>query len=136
MQAGYRHIDCAQAYNNEKEVISSSNLLFQSSKWYLSSEIVKLTAAALQVGLGLKKALDEGIVKREVLFITSKLWSVSPLLWFWDLNISTLSCLVPKIFLQYSSHQIFRLRVVVHYHSGLGTSDFYDLGTSLVNGVQ
>jgi len=91
MQAGYRHIDCAQAYNNEKEVIffSSSNLLFQSSKWYLSSEIVKLTAAALQVGLGLKKALDEGIVKREDLFITSKLWSVSPLLWFWDLNIRT-----------------------------------------------
>ena len=90
MQAGYRHIDCAQAYNNEKEVIFfPPRIYYFSQADGISILKCKLATAALQVGLGLKKALDEGIVKREVLFITSKLWSVSPLLWFWDLNIRT-----------------------------------------------
>ncbi|XP_025809822.1 aldo-keto reductase family 4 member C10-like isoform X1 [Panicum hallii] len=79
VKAGYRHIDCAQAYNNEKEVISSSHLLFQTFSQANGISILKckLTVAALQVGLGLKKALDEGIVKREDLFITSKLWNTN-----------------------------------------------------------
>ncbi|PNY02911.1 aldo-keto reductase family 4 member c9-like protein, partial [Trifolium pratense] len=44
IKAGYRHIDCAQIYGNEKEI-----------------------------GSVLKKLFDDGVVKREDLWITSKL---------------------------------------------------------------
>ncbi|KAM4079202.1 hypothetical protein ACB094_09G099300 [Castanea mollissima] len=45
IQVGYRHIDCAQLYYNEKEI-----------------------------GSALKKLFDDGLVNREDLWITSKLW--------------------------------------------------------------
>eukprot|EP00055_Hartaetosiga_balthica_P004395 m.11405 g.11405 ORF g.11405 m.11405 type:complete len:328 (-) comp3833_c0_seq1:107-1090(-) len=46
LDVGYKHIDCAAIYGNEKEV-----------------------------GAGLKQAIDEGTVSREDVFITSKLWN-------------------------------------------------------------
>ncbi|CAD6271957.1 unnamed protein product [Miscanthus lutarioriparius] len=45
LQAGYHHIDCSPQYGNQKEV-----------------------------GFALRKLFEEGILKREDLFITSKLW--------------------------------------------------------------
>jgi len=46
IKVGYRHIDCAPIYGNEKEV-----------------------------GEALKKAFTDGLVKREELWVTSKLWN-------------------------------------------------------------
>ncbi|XP_051131953.1 NADPH-dependent aldo-keto reductase, chloroplastic-like isoform X2 [Andrographis paniculata] len=45
IKIGYRHIDCSPGYGNEKEIADT-----------------------------LKKLFDEGVVKREELFITNKLW--------------------------------------------------------------
>ncbi len=46
IQAGYRHLDCACDYGNE-----------------------------LEVGQGVQRAIDDGLCKREDLWVTSKLWN-------------------------------------------------------------
>jgi alcohol dehydrogenase (NADP+) len=46
LKSGYKHIDCASVYANEKEV-----------------------------GNGIKKAINEGLVTRKEIWITSKLWN-------------------------------------------------------------
>ena len=48
IQLGYRHIDCASMYGNEQEI-----------------------------GNGLKEVFEDGLVRRDELFITSKLWNDS-----------------------------------------------------------
>lgn len=45
LKSGYRHIDCASVYGNEENV-----------------------------GAGIRKAIDEGIVARDQIWVTSKLW--------------------------------------------------------------
>ncbi|CAI0427296.1 unnamed protein product [Linum tenue] len=88
IKVGYRHIDCARVYNNEKEVrryISSSDSV-KHFKCYLSSGVEAfhvILSIALhcivaiflsRIGEVFKKLFEEGVVKREELFITSKLW--------------------------------------------------------------
>ncbi|CAD5320679.1 unnamed protein product [Arabidopsis thaliana] len=59
VKIGYRHIDCAQIYGNEKEVKKNR---------------LNTPPYHAQIGAVLKKLFEDRVVKREDLFITSKLW--------------------------------------------------------------
>lgn len=77
LDAGYRHIDCAAVYGNEKEVgagtfLKVSTFAFQ---WKAPASFFDAQLALpTYFLLGLKAAFDKG-VKREDVFVTSKLWN-------------------------------------------------------------
>ena len=66
IKTGYRHIDCALIYKNQHEVCSLP--VFHRN--------LARSRGVLQVGAALKKVIPS-VVKREELFITSKLWNNS-----------------------------------------------------------
>ncbi len=57
IKAGYRHIDCAAAYDNQKDV-----------------------------GKGIQEGLEEMGLKREDLWVTSKLWNDQYVNWGWSVK--------------------------------------------------
>ena len=61
--AGYRHVDSAANYGNEKEVAKAGK------------DHNILNDAHVKVGGGIAKAIEEGVCSRDDLFITSKLWN-------------------------------------------------------------
>lgn len=63
IRAGYRHIDGAEDYANEKEVNS-----------YTCPEAASQSSLP-QVGQGIANAIRAGVVTREEVFVTSKLWN-------------------------------------------------------------
>ncbi|CAH2058881.1 unnamed protein product [Thlaspi arvense] len=69
VKIGYRHIDCAQMYGNEKESVA---FLFLSG--CVSHEDTYITHFMCRLGAVLRKLFEDRVVKREELFITSKLW--------------------------------------------------------------
>jgi len=103
LKAGYRHLDLAHVYRNEKEI-----------------------------GGALKQAFDEGIVKREDLFITGKLWNSDH-----DVDIVPQACDTSLKDLQIDHFDLY----VIHFpicwkHTGLDTPGYgaSELGdTSLID---
>lgn len=95
MQNGYRHIDCASVYGNEKEVILHHFLtpccifflcmptmtLFMMDLWCFMCMCIRACCIDIaQIGVALKELFSTGVVHRSEIFITSKLWYVFVLL--------------------------------------------------------
>jgi len=88
IKAGYRHFDLAHVYGNEKEI-----------------------------GVALKKAFDDGLVKREDLFITGKLWNSDH-----DVDIVPKACDVSLRNLQIDYFDLYLIHFPVCWkHTGLDT---------------
>ncbi|EFJ47366.1 hypothetical protein VOLCADRAFT_92170, partial [Volvox carteri f. nagariensis] len=68
LRLGYRHIDCAKVYENEHEARKKGEGR-EGSGWSAAE------GGAPQVGEALAAVLSEGVVRRDEVFITSKLWN-------------------------------------------------------------
>mmetsp|Transcript_14921 Transcript_14921/g.32388 ORF Transcript_14921/g.32388 Transcript_14921/m.32388 type:complete len:272 (+) Transcript_14921:130-945(+) len=103
IKAGYRHFDLAHVYGNEKEV-----------------------------GPALKQAFDEGLVKREELFITGKLWNSDH-----DVEVVPKACAHSLENLQLDYFDLYLIHFPVAWkHTGLDTPSWggSELGdTSLID---
>ncbi|KAK7395238.1 hypothetical protein VNO78_15786 [Psophocarpus tetragonolobus] len=90
VKVGYRHIDCAHAYRNEKEDLRRLWKEKLPSKLGRGTDTIAGGSESIvpiilclgggnaeekvQIGSVLKKLFEDGVVKREDLWITSKLW--------------------------------------------------------------
>jgi alcohol dehydrogenase (NADP+) len=75
LRCGYRHIDCAEVYNNEREVSQQLACSWRRQRAHSLGLDGEALSMLLQVGEALAQVFGEGVVARSDVFITSKLWN-------------------------------------------------------------